>query len=65
MIAVGLLNLEFSSLQLSPYTASAISKNKVMTLVSAKLAAGTLEVVIQESPDGNSSYVSKLLPKKN
>lgn len=45
-------------------TASAVSEGKVMTLASAKLAAGTLEVLIQESPDGTSSYLSTLLPRK-
>jgi hypothetical protein len=43
---------------------SALSEGKVLTLASATLAAGTLEVLVHESPDGNASIESKLLPKK-
>ena len=45
-------------------TASAVSEGKVLTLASAKLTAGTLEVLVQESPDGTSSFRSTLLPRK-
>lgn len=45
-------------------TASAFSDGKVLTLASAKLAAGNLEMLVQESPDGTSSFRSRLLPKK-
>lgn len=45
-------------------TACAVSKGKVLTLASAKLAAGTLEVLVQESPDGTLSIRSTLLPRK-
>ncbi|WP_313954092.1 hypothetical protein [Accumulibacter sp.] len=45
-------------------TASAVSEGKVVTLASAKLAAGTLELLVQESPDGTSSFRSTLLPRK-
>lgn len=44
-------------------TASAVSEGQVFTLASAKLAAGTLEVLVQESPDGTSLFHSTLLPK--
>ena len=45
-------------------TASAVSEGKVLTLASAKLAAGVLELLVQESPDGTSSIRSTLLPRK-
>ena len=45
-------------------TASAVSESKVLTLASAKLAAGTLEVLFQESPEGTCSIRSTLLPRK-
>ena len=45
-------------------TACAVSEGKVLTLASAKLAAGTLEVLVQESPDGTLSIRSTLLPRK-
>ena len=45
-------------------TASAVSEGTVLTLASAKLAAGILEVLVQESPDGTSSFRSKLSPRK-
>lgn len=45
-------------------TASAVSEGKVLTLASAMLAVGTLEVLIQESPDGTSLFRSSLLPRK-
>lgn len=45
-------------------TASAFSEGKVLTLASAQLAAGTLEVLVQEAPDGTSSFRSALLPRK-
>lgn len=45
-------------------TSSAFSEEKVLTLASANLAAGVLEVLIQESPDGTSSFQSALLPRK-
>lgn len=45
-------------------TASAVSDGKVLTLASAKLAAGTLEVLVEESENGTSSFRSTLLPRK-
>lgn len=45
-------------------TASALSEGKVLTLASAKVATGVLELLIQESPDGTSSFRSTLLPRK-
>ncbi len=45
-------------------TASAVSESKVLTLASAVLAEGTLEVLVHESPDGNAFFQSKLLLKK-
>lgn len=45
-------------------TASALSEGKVLTLASAALVAGTLEVLVQESSDGVASIHSTLLPKK-
>lgn len=45
-------------------TASAVSEGKVLTLASAKLTAGTLELLVEESPDGTSSFRSTLLPRK-
>lgn len=45
-------------------TASAVSDGKVLTLASAKLGAGTLEVLVQESPDGTSLFRSTLIPRK-
>jgi len=45
-------------------TASAMSDGKVLTLASANLVVGTLEVMVQESPDGTSSFRSTLLPRK-
>lgn len=44
-------------------TASAISEGSVLTLASAKLAVGTLEVLVRESPDGRASFQSKLVQK--
>jgi len=45
-------------------TASALSEGKVLTLASAAVAAGTFELLVQESPDGTASFHSTLLPKK-
>lgn len=45
-------------------TASAFSEGRVLTLASAKLAVGTLEVLIHESPDGRTSFQSKMLQKQ-
>lgn len=46
-------------------TASALSEGNVLTLASASVTAGTLEVLINESPDGTTSFKSALLPRKN
>lgn len=45
-------------------TASAESNGKVLTLVSAVLTTGTLEVLVEESSDGSASYWSSLRSKK-
>lgn len=45
-------------------TASAASEGKVLTLASATLAVGILEVLIEESPDGPSSFSSTLVRRK-
>ena len=58
------VSIETLTEKVSLDTASAVSDGKVLTLASAKLAAGTLEVLVQESPDGTSSFRSTLLPRK-
>ena len=58
------ISIETLTEKVSLDTASAVSDGKVLTLASAKLAAGTLEVLVQESPDGTSSFRSTLLPRK-
>lgn len=45
-------------------TAPAVSEGRVLTLASAQLAAGTLEVLVQESSDGTKSSRCTLLPRK-
>lgn len=44
-------------------TASALVEGKVITLTSAALVAGTLELVVEESLDGNTTFQSKFMPK--
>jgi hypothetical protein len=45
-------------------TASALNEGQVLTLASAALNAGTLEMLVQESPDGHVLFQSKLHPKR-
>lgn len=45
-------------------TASAVSSGNVLTLASAALNIGTLEVLVQESPGGTPSFQAKLMPRK-
>ncbi len=45
-------------------TASAVSGGNVLTLASATLNIGTLEVLVQESPGGTSSLQTTLMPRK-
>lgn len=45
-------------------TASAVSDGKVLTLASAKLAVGTIEVLVEESADQAPTFRSALLPRK-
>ena len=45
-------------------TASALSEGKVLTLASATLASGTLEILVHESPGGIASFQSKMILKK-
>lgn len=59
-----LVSIETVTEKIPLNTASAISGDKILTLASAKLAAGTFEVLVQESPDGTSSFRSTLLPRK-
>lgn len=45
-------------------TASALAEGKVTTLAMAIVATGTLEFLVDESSDGNTSTQSRLFPKK-
>ena len=58
------VSIETLTEKVSLDTASAVSDGKVLTLASAKLVAGTLEVLVQESPDGTPSFRSTFLPRK-
>ena len=58
------LGIETVTEKASLETASALNEGQVLTLASAALNVGTLELLVQESPDGHILFQSKLHPKR-